>query len=129
MTSIVSGMKKFINAATPRVPNPVNPDEDFADRWDMDEGKRLSLEKNFKDWLQAAENDFGMLNSSSDPVVLQKTASAKFKVLLNEETSKAIAQSNGLLAKAAMINGGARTTSAGIIGVIGVPNPPHKFFG
>ena len=129
MISIVSGMKKFINATTPRVPNPVNPDEDFADRWDMDEGKILSLEKNFKDWLQAAENDFGALNSSSDPVALQKTASAKFRVLLNEETSKAIAQSNALLAKAAMISGGARTTSAGIIGVSGVTNPPHKFFG
>lgn len=129
MRSIVSGMKNYINAAKPRVPNPVNPDEDFADRWDMEDGKQLDLEGHFRKWLQAVERDFGALASSSDPVALQKTASTNFRVLLNEDTSKAIARNNGLLAKAAIITGGAKTSTAGIIGVAGVSNQPHKFYG
>lgn len=130
MRTIVSGMRKHINAREPRVPNPVNPDEeDFADRWSMPEGLRLDLEGHFKKWLQAVERDFGVLESSSDALALQKVASTSFRVLLNEDASKAIARNNALLVKAAVLATGAKTSTAGIIGSTGVSNPPHKFYG
>jgi hypothetical protein len=129
MRSIVSGMRKHINQSEPRVPNPVNPDEDFADRWAMEEGKKLDLEGQFKKWLDAVERDFGALETSTDSMALQKVASTNFRVLLNEDTSKAIARNNGLLAKAATLKNNARTSTTGIIGVTGVSNATHKFFG
>lgn len=129
MTSIVGGMRKFVNSILPRVPNPVNPDEDFADRWYTDEGKRLGLEKHFYAWLDAVERDLGQITTLSDPNGIQKSAAASFGVPINEDVSRAIARNNGLLAKAALISTGARTTALGTIGSVGVANPPHKFFG
>ncbi len=129
MRAIVTGMRKHINPVKPRVPNPVNPEEDFADRWAMEEGKKLNLEGHFNKWLDAVERDFGALESSSDPVALQKVASTNFRVSLNEDTSRAIARNNALLAKAAILTTGAKTSAAGIIGVAGISNPPHKFYG
>lgn len=35
----------------------------------------------------------------------------------------------GLLSKAAQIASGARTSAAGVIGAVGVPNQPHRFYG
>lgn len=50
LIKILEKMPMFINDSFPRVPNPVNPNEDFTDRWDMPEGKKLDLEVNFKNW-------------------------------------------------------------------------------
>ncbi|MBP6506968.1 MAG: nucleotidyltransferase [Opitutaceae bacterium] len=129
MTSIVGGMRKFINSTVPRVPNPVNPDEDFADRWYTEEGKRLGLEKHFSEWLATVERDLGQITTLSDSAGIQKAAANSFRVNLNEDASKVIARNNSLLAKAALIATGARTTTFGTIGSVGVANPPHKFFG
>lgn len=129
MTAIVRGMRKFISPAIPRVPNPVNPVEDFADRWYTAEGRRLDLEGNFNAWLSAVEKEFAQLTTLSDPIGIQKSATAGFRVTLNEDAAKAIARNNGLMAKAAIIGVGARTSASGTIGSSGVANPPHKFFG
>ena len=61
--NILNGMESFIASQTPRVPNPVNPVEDFADRWNMPEGKKANLEGNFLKWLVQARTDFGLLNT------------------------------------------------------------------
>jgi hypothetical protein len=129
MTSIMRGMRKFISSAIPRVPNPVNPAEDFADRWYTAEGQRLDLEGNFYAWLDAVERDFGQLTILTNPTEIQKSATANFRVALNEDAARVIARNNGLMAKAAVIGIGARTTASGTIGFAGVANPPHKFFG
>jgi len=39
LTNILSQMGNFVNSKNPRVPNPVNPQEDFADRWSMPQYK------------------------------------------------------------------------------------------
>jgi len=38
---------EFVNQAAPRIPNPVNPAEDFADKWSTEEGRKKRLEENF----------------------------------------------------------------------------------
>jgi hypothetical protein len=64
---ILDHMEGHIQPAAPRVPNPVNPDEDFSDKWDTDEGQRLDLEGHFHQWLAQARADFRVLAKTTDP--------------------------------------------------------------
>lgn len=66
MKNIVYNMEKFIDTEKPRVPNPVNPEEDFADRWSMPAYRHLQLEENFRAWLTQLKTDFGLIIESND---------------------------------------------------------------
>ena len=46
---IVERMPQFVNVSKPRIPNPVNPKEDFADRWASD----ARYEANFWAWYSS----------------------------------------------------------------------------
>lgn len=61
MVNLLEKMPIYISTSSPRVPNPVNPNEGFTDRWDTPEGKDLDLEGNFKNWLLQAKVDFNNL--------------------------------------------------------------------
>lgn len=63
---IVHNMAEQVQGGTPRVPNPVNPKEDFSDRWDTYEGRKLDLEGNFYRWLRQAQSDFHRLSQTRD---------------------------------------------------------------
>lgn len=47
LNNVLTKMRSLINSQFPKVPNPVNPAEDFADRWKTDP----KLEKYFNFWL------------------------------------------------------------------------------
>lgn len=64
LSGIVSRMDDYIRPERPRVPNPVNPAEDFADRWAKDQ----RYEQNFRAWLAQAQADVAAL-----PRLLGKT--------------------------------------------------------
>jgi hypothetical protein len=83
MKGILSRMGGLVNPQKPRVPNPVNPAEDFADKWQTEEGRRLKLEENFWTWLKCANEDFGALGSSDDIKHLTEHARNKFGAELN----------------------------------------------
>lgn len=85
MKTILRDMERLINTTTPRVPNPVNPAEDFADRWAMPKYKHLRLKENFKLWLTAAQADFSVIANSEDASFIVKQANQKFALTLNEE--------------------------------------------
>src|SRR5690625_6811261 len=54
-------MMREINSTEPRVPNPVNPEEDFADKWKSEP----ELETHFYQWLvQVQDRKSTRLNSS-----------------------------------------------------------------
>src|SRR5581483_5242004 len=55
-----------INNSKPRVPNPVNPVEDFADKWGTPEGAGLQLEKNFFVWLEKVKADLRKITQQRD---------------------------------------------------------------
>jgi hypothetical protein len=59
-------MESLVNSIVPRVPNPVNPAEDFADKWSTTEGRAKRLEENFWAWLVQAKADFKAIRSSGD---------------------------------------------------------------
>ena len=82
--NILEGMLAHIQPGPKRrVPNPVNPAEDFADRWSSDQ----RLEQNFRDWHRQALSDFNSLPqlfSGERERLLEK----RFDVNLSNGTSK-----------------------------------------
>ncbi|MDA4848598.1 nucleotidyltransferase domain-containing protein [Hoeflea poritis] len=62
LEGVLLRMGDHVNASAPRVANPVNPSEDFADRWSMPQYGHLHLEENFWSWLAQAQTDFELLN-------------------------------------------------------------------
>lgn len=59
LRAVLIKMDNFIEerGETPWVPNPVNPDENFADKWAKNEHPRRK--EVFKEWLDKARRDFG----------------------------------------------------------------------
>ncbi len=78
-------MPKMLNPTFPRVPNPVNPEEDFADRWAMPEYEYLKLEQNFFLWLRQAQIDFHNITSSNDAKFISESFNKKFSVKVNND--------------------------------------------
>jgi hypothetical protein len=92
MENILSMMASLVNPTYPRVSNPVNPHEDFADRWGTEEGRRLGHEENFWRWLEQARSDFDIITSSRDQDAIANQAMLKYGTRLEEKTlSKIIA--------------------------------------
>lgn len=94
ITNILDKMGNLVRAAKPRVPNPVDPNEDFADRWATD----AALETNFKNWLAQAKADFDFLGRSDDVRLIAGKAKDRFALVLNESD---LTKSLGLSASAA----------------------------
>jgi hypothetical protein len=82
---LLSSVASFVSASRPRVPNPVNPAEDFADKWDTPEGRRLQLEQNFYLWLAQARADFELFSTSRDKIFLGEQALQKFGASLDDK--------------------------------------------
>lgn len=64
---IVENMVNYVSARKPRVPNPVYPQEDFADKWYTSAGRELDLAGNFFRWLKQAKADFSSLAHNKSP--------------------------------------------------------------
>lgn len=63
LDGILQRMGSHVSETKPRVPNPVDPAEDFADRWNP------NLENNFWSWLRQAQNDFAALTGRFSPSI------------------------------------------------------------
>lgn len=83
---ILTRMGHEVADEKPRVPNPVNPVEDFADKWDNPAHRELELEKNFRLWLDQARADFRALSASRDPAFIAENAQRKLGLRLEEKT-------------------------------------------
>ncbi len=80
---ILSRMGDFVNQNRPKVPNPVDPAEDFADRWSIPDYQHLKLEQNFWNWLAQAKSDFELMGSSDDAHFIAEQAESKFSIHMN----------------------------------------------
>ena len=83
LNNILLKMGDLVSYQTPRVPNPVDPSEDFADKWPTTEGKQLNLEKYFWIWLDAAQRDFKIIRSSKDIDFINEQVKEKLSSSLN----------------------------------------------
>lgn len=83
MERILNAMGTFVCATAPRVPNPVNPAEDFADKWSSAEGRKNKLEENFNAWLAQAKADFSTIAHSTDSDFISEQALLKLGSRVN----------------------------------------------
>ncbi len=77
---ILSNMGSLINPTMPRVPNPVNPEEDFADKWANPNYRHLELEKYFRLWLEQAKADFEAIGNARKIDLIVEQAQTKYAV-------------------------------------------------
>jgi hypothetical protein len=105
LETILSNMGKLVNSIAPRVPNPVNPAEDFADRWADPASQKHDLEAKFNRWLRQAQIDFDALGKERKPELIVEAARDKFGVSFNAKdlgTKLGIGPTSGLLKPAAV---------------------------
>jgi len=88
LTNILSRMEGYINAAVPLVPNPVNPVEDFADKWYEEDSAKLKLQDNFYKWLYQARADFRALCAKDDSQIVVEAADRGLDVYLDATSVK-----------------------------------------
>ncbi|MFU8861383.1 MAG: nucleotidyltransferase [Cyclonatronaceae bacterium] len=86
--NVLDKMGGLVRPTKPRVPNPVDPDEDFADRWYRHDCLHLRLEENFNAWLLQARTDFQHLTSTTDTEFLCEHIEEKFSLRVNEAELK-----------------------------------------
>jgi hypothetical protein len=105
LDTIFSTMRTLVNPTTPRVPNPVNPAEDFADRWSDPASHQHNLESKFWLWLEKAQLDFEAIGKERKPELIVEAAKDKFGAVLNAKdisTKIGNAPTGGLLQAAAV---------------------------
>jgi hypothetical protein len=103
LTNILTKMEQLIRPTEPRVPNPVNPEEDFADRWAMEKYTHLRLEDNFRLWIKQAQIDFNILGTSRKTEELVEMVKKKFNVQLSENVTNKMKEGDPILSKVSTI--------------------------
>jgi hypothetical protein len=83
LTNVLSRMGDFINSVVPFVPNPVNPAEDFADKWCDKGSAEYKLQDNFYKWLYQARADFKALCNKDNGQLLIEAADRGLAVQLD----------------------------------------------
>lgn len=84
LREVIKGFNKFIDANEDVVRNPVNPEENFADRWKMPEYAELQLKSNFSLWVKAVARDFQFLLECDDTSILLESLNQNFGINLSE---------------------------------------------
>jgi hypothetical protein len=81
LINIVEKMPLYVNASRPRVPNPANPAEDYADKW----AKNPQLEENFWMWHAQLQSDLAKLPVFIAGNVVAANVRRIFRVELSQE--------------------------------------------
>ncbi|MCR9261200.1 MAG: nucleotidyltransferase [Pseudomonadaceae bacterium] len=84
LTNILNEMDRHVSPVAPRVANPVNPEEDFADKWDAPDQANLNLEANFRRWLIQAKADFAAICKHQTPDLVLEAAQRGLNTKLEE---------------------------------------------
>jgi hypothetical protein len=108
LNTILSNMGALVNRTAPRVPNPVNPAEDFGDRWANPEAQKHQLEAKFWHWLRQAQIDFEAVGKARKAALIVEAARDKFGAILNTRELSAklgLGPTSGLLKTAAVPTG------------------------
>ena len=88
LENILDRMGDLVRSQKPRVPNPVDPNEDFSDRWYRPDCLHLRLEENFYGWLAQAKADFKNLTNTTDTNLIYRLLESKFSLHANMEELK-----------------------------------------
>jgi Trp operon repressor len=97
LTGILTRMPGFVRSEWPKVPNPANPAEDYADRWRTNP----ELAKSFWDWYYAAKNDFARLATATRDAKFNDDITKLFEVTLTADDARALGIQNRTVRTAA----------------------------
>jgi len=92
LTNIVEKMPTFVRNQRPRVPNPADPAEDYADKWASD----LRLEKNFWEWHTAVKADLARLLAGLGTSKLPCLTETAFDVTLTTAEARTFGGGSGI---------------------------------
>ena len=87
LDGVLARMMTHVRASKPRVPNPVNPGEDFADKC----AKDSRLEQNFRDWHAQASADLRALTSARDATQLSRRLEENFGLTISDQEARTLA--------------------------------------
>ena len=123
---LITRMPSFIEndaAGAPVVKNPVNPLENFADKWRENPRKQ----RRFFDWLQAADRDLGQFASTN----LQDAVKALSPFVGERAGSEAVRRYGALIhdQRATGLRATAATGALGVTSAQARPIPQQTFFG
>lgn len=85
---ILPNMEAGIRNAHPKVPNPVHPEEDFADKWYAAERSNLDLEGTVRRWIQQAIRDLDRIEAARTAETFRDAVQRVFQVGISEEWVK-----------------------------------------
>lgn len=81
IVNIIDQMPNFISSDRPRVPNPADPAEDYADKW----SKEPRLEKSFWEWYYTVQSDIARLPELIGGASLLSDTERSFDVTLTQD--------------------------------------------
>lgn len=86
LEGILTRMPGLVRPNAPRVPNPLNPKEDFADRWQKDP----RLEKSFRLWVARAKADLDAMGGDLDELAMADLFGKEFGIKLSDDLRKSL---------------------------------------
>ena len=91
--NILDKMPSLIKSSTPKISNPVNPQEDFADKWDKQGNAHLQLERNFRAWIAQANTDIRNIlrHEKSGSEELNELCKSAFESKVNSQVAPSLA--------------------------------------
>lgn len=114
LANIIASMKDHISPRLPRVPNPLNPAEDFADKW----SQNPNLQNEFLKWHAQVQLDLANLgNFLGDEKRLAATLQAAFGLSMSDEIRACITPNQGAQA------GGGKQSASPAIQLTSAPRP------
>jgi hypothetical protein len=96
LTNIVEKMPYFVRSERPRIPNPANPAEDYADKWSLNPG----LERAFWQWHSQVRADLKKVRIFVTEETFAADVARTFGVVLSEEELQPFAIGQALRAPA-----------------------------
>lgn len=80
MERILRAFEAVLQSDTDEILNPVNPLENFADRWTRPDCVHLELKRHFHEWIRQAQRDFAHILAATQAQVLVEMAEDAFQV-------------------------------------------------
>lgn len=124
LCNVVNRMSQYIHKNNRNeyiVENPVNPVENFADKWPL----HPKRQENFFQWLEAVRNDFNEIFHSKGPMLRENLGKA-----VGDAVAAAVSKSLIDNHQSNISNGIAKIASTGAIGTVGKSlNATNCFFG
>ena len=83
LNEVINALVSFANSNSDVVLNPVNPEENFADKWIHPEYSKLNLKKNFSLWAYEVQRHFNEITSADNVQRVVEVARDRFAVNTN----------------------------------------------